>query len=161
MEAKVNAQETGSFGSIPSLSWEKSRIVSIEPDSTLVDAAQLMLDEQVGTVLVMDREDSNEILGILTDRDLALCLATEDNPTEVLVEDVMTDAPITASVTDDIFKLVHIMKSSGVTRLPLMSDDGEVMGVATAKNLIEILLGSLFDLTQIAETQKQNEKSQH
>ncbi|MBO9667807.1 MAG: CBS domain-containing protein [Bdellovibrio sp.] len=143
------------------LTWEKGIVVAVPPDSTLAEAAQMMRDQQVGDVLVMNSPESDKILGVITDRDIALCLGTQENPNTILVGDVMSRSIVTASVDDEIFKLIYLMKTSGVTRLPLLDERGRVVGVATAKNLIEILLGSLFDLTQIGEIQRENERSHH
>ncbi|WP_374076041.1 CBS domain-containing protein [Bdellovibrio bacteriovorus] len=161
MEAKITPQGVESKKSHLTLRWEKSRIVSIPPDSNLVEAARLMKDEQVGDVLVMEDSASGDIQGIVTDRDIALCLATKRDPASVRVSDVMSSSVVTGSIEDDIFKLAGIMKNSGVTRLPLLGRDDQIIGVVTARNLIEVCLGALFDLVQISETQHQNEKSHH
>jgi CBS domain-containing protein len=53
------------------------------------------------------------------------------------------------------------MKTAGVTRLPLVDDKGSLVGIVTAKKLLQIFAEGLSDLTQISERQKQNERSHH
>jgi CBS domain-containing protein len=121
-----------------------------------------MRDEQVGNVLVMETEDDGgALLGVVTDRDIALCIANEEDLEDLRVADVMTESVITGSVDDSVFKLIALMKNAGVTRLPLVNAEDEVVGVATARNLLEILTKSFFDLTQIGEQQRQNEQAHH
>ncbi|WP_295902335.1 CBS domain-containing protein [uncultured Bdellovibrio sp.] len=161
MEAKMTHQETGTRKANLKLRWEKSRIVSISPDADLTEAAKLMKDQQVGDVLVMGGQGPSSIQGIITDRDIALCVATNKDISSIRVGDIMSPSVVTGNIDDDIFKLAGLMKNSGVTRLPLMGQGNQVIGVVTARNLIEVLLGALFDLVQISETQHQNERAHH
>ncbi|KYG64926.1 hypothetical protein AZI86_12065 [Bdellovibrio bacteriovorus] len=162
MEAKINATDSGAESFDYNMSWEGSRIISIAPEATIKEAAKMMRDEQVGDVLVMESEaDGGTLLGIVTDRDIALCLADGEDLEDLRVADVMSESVITGSVDDSVFKLIGLMKNAGVTRLPLVNADDEVVGVATARNLLEILTKSFFDLTQIGEQQRQNEQAHH
>lgn len=162
MEAKINATDSGAESFDYNMSWEGSRIISIAPEASIQEAAKMMRDEQVGDVLVMETEaEGGALLGIITDRDIALCLANDDDFEELRVADVMSESVITGSVDDSVFKLIGLMKNAGVTRLPLVNADEEVVGVATARNLLEILTKSFFDLTQIGEQQRQNEQAHH
>lgn len=162
MHAKVNSQEaTGSEKMFNfNLSWERGEVISVTPNASLKEAAQLMKSNQVGDVLVIDRESRNEkLMGIVTDRDIALCLAEEVDFQDLKVSDIMTSSVVSASENDDFFKLVSLMNHSGITRLPLMDSSGQVVGVVTAKNLLEVLVKSLFEVTQISEQQQENERS--
>lgn len=162
MEAKINATDSKLESFDYNMSWEGTRVVSIAPEASIREAAQMMRDEQVGDVLVMETEaEGGALLGIVTDRDIALCLADEEDLEDLRVADVMSESVITGSVDDSVFKLIALMKNAGVTRLPLVNAEDEVVGVATARNLLEILTKSFFDLTQIGEQQRQNEQAHH
>lgn len=165
MESKINANIENTAESFEyNLSWEEGSIISLPPEATLREAARLMKQEQIGDVLVMDSEDSGgALLGIVTDRDIALSLADMDDEedSDLRVADIMSESVITGHVEDSIFKLISLMKNAGVTRIPLVNSQDEVVGVATARNLLEILTKSFFDLIQIGEQQRQNEQSRH
>jgi predicted transcriptional regulator len=163
MEAKLNAQQESNYEPFEyNMSWESGRIISIVPEANIKEAAKLMRDEQVGSVLVMETEDDGgTLLGVVTDRDLALCFANEEDLEDLRVADIMSESVITGSADDSIFKLIGLMKNAGVTRLPLVNKEDEVVGVVTARNLLEILTKSFFDLTQIGEQQRQNEQAHH
>lgn len=156
MQAKVESSETQSEKSFNfNLKWEKSDVVSISPEASLQECAQLMKDRRVGSVLVMGAEAGGELQGIVTDRDIALCLADNDQLSDFTVSDIMSLGVISASDRDDFFKLISLMHQNGVGRLPLKDSSGRVTGVVTSKNLLEILVRSLFELTEISEQQKQ------
>lgn len=161
MEVKINSSENAESRTFEyTMSWQGSRIISITPDADLFQAAKMMCDEQVGSILVMDSIANDEsLLGVITDRDIALSLASDMDLKDLRVADIMTEDVVTASVDDDVFKLIGIMNREGVTRLPLMNSQNEVVGVATARNLLEILTKAFFDLTQIGEQQRENEQS--
>lgn len=141
------------------LKWKEGRVVSIGPDASLKEAARLMKENQVGTVLVMDGENRGEPQGIVTDRDIALCFANGDQIEDLVVSDIMSDTVICANEKDDILKFVALMHENGVSRIPLKNASGNIIGVVTSKNILEILVKSLFDLTQISEQQQRNEQS--
>lgn len=164
MEAKINSEAPSGMEKFDyNMTWEGSdRIISVPPEANVREAARLMRDEQVGDVLVMASEkEGGALLGIVTDRDIALCMAEEEDLTDLRVADIMSESVITGSADDSVFKLIGLMKSAGVTRLPLVNADEEVVGVVTARNLLEILTKSFFDLTQIGEQQRENEQSHH
>lgn len=163
MESKINSStENASEFFEYNLTWEEGSIISLPPEATLQEAARLMKEEQIGDVLIMESdEDGGTLLGIVTDRDIALCLADEDEWEDIRVADIMSESVITGRVDDSIFKLINLMKNAGVTRIPLVNARDEVVGVATARNLLEILTKSFFDLVQIGEQQRQNEQAQH
>ena len=161
MQAKVNSHEVkGAERKFNfNLSWERGSVVSVAPNASLKEVVTLMKDNQVGDVLVIDREAKQDSLqGIVTDRDIALCLAGEIAFQSLKVSDIMSTSVVSASEEDDFFKLVSLMNQSGVTRLPLKDARGQVVGVVTAKNLLEVLVKSLFEVTQISEQQQENER---
>lgn len=162
MEAKVNAQE--SLGTEKpfnfNLTWKKGNVISVEPNASLRDVVQLMKENHIGDVLVISSKSAQkqEIQGIVTDRDIALCLTDQGHIEDLTVADIMSEAVVTASEGDDFFKLVSLMNQSGVTRLPMLDAQGKVIGVVTAKNLLQLLAKSLFEVTQISEQQQENER---
>lgn len=162
MRAKINTEQSSQEKNFNfNLRWDHGDVISIEPNASLEEAAQLMREHQVGDVLVMDKNDqTGEVQGIVTDRDIALALAGEEEIEDLRVADIMSEGVVCASEKDDFFKLVNLMSESGVTRLPLKGADGKVVGVINAKNLLEILTKSLFELTKISERQQENEQTQ-
>jgi predicted transcriptional regulator len=141
--------------------WKKDKVISTDPEAPLWEAVQLMKQNHVGDVLVIDSSlESGQPVGVITDRDIALCLSEHVDFKNLRVMDVMSKSVVTGSVNDDLFKIIRTMKDSGVTRLPLTDAQGNIAGVVTAKNILQILAGCFFDVTQISEQQQENEEFQ-
>lgn len=136
-------------------------LVCLTPNATLAEAAKLMRKNQVGTVIVVeDRDGSSAPISIITDRDIALHAEVGDLSSRKIAN-YMSDNLTTAHIGADEFELVRIMKEAGVTRLPLVDDNGSLVGIVTAKKLLQIFSQGFSDLTQISERQQQNERSHH
>jgi len=80
------------------------------PTDIVSKAARLMKDEDVGSIPVIEDEQTMKLIGIVTDRDLALqVVAPERDARSTQVEDVMTYEVITCRATDDVQKAVDAM----------------------------------------------------
>lgn len=140
---------------------QQKDLVCLSPNATLAEAAQLMRKNQVGAVIVVeDRDGSSVPVSIITDRDIALQAEAGDLKS-CKIANYMNDNLTTALIGTDEFELVRIMKQAGVTRLPLVDEQGSLVGIVTAKKLLQIFSQGLSDLTQISERQQQNERSHH
>ncbi|WP_232700668.1 CBS domain-containing protein [Halobacterium wangiae] len=124
----------------------RTDVVSVSTDTTVGEAAQTMADENVGDVIVME---DDELAGIVTDRDLAMHLLTDDHGTNVLgggsgadltVNDVMTADPLTIESQARVPRLLHHMNQAEIRRVPVV-DDGDVVGVITFDDLVVHLAG--------------------
>jgi len=160
MQAKVDVNAEGrgkdfNFG----LKWERGDVVYLSPNASIQEAAALMKEHQIGTVLIINNEAGRDVEGIVTDRDIALCLADDINFENRSVADIMSKTVVSAYDKDDILKLISLMRDHGVSRLPMKNASGRVVGVVTSKNLLEILLRALFDITQISEQQRKKEQT--
>lgn len=157
----VNKASSTSYRRYRSYEVQQKDLVCLTPNATLAEAATLMRKKQVGAVIIVeDREGSSTPVSIITDRDIALQAEAGDLNSCKIVN-YMNDNLTTAHIGTDEFELVRIMKESGVTRLPLVDDNGSLVGIVTAKKLLQIFSQGLSDLTQISDRQQQNERSHH
>jgi len=100
------------------------------PTDTVSHAAQLMKDEDVGSIPVIENEQTMKLVGILTDRDLALqVVATERDAKSMQVEDVMTYDVITCRAGDDVQKAVEAMSQHQLRRIPVIDADHRIVGI--------------------------------
>jgi CBS domain-containing protein len=99
---------------------------TVKPSLTAGDAAALMKELDVGVIPVA--EDGN-LLGLVTDRDLAMrVLAERQDPTEVRVGDIMTRALVTVTPDTKLSEARDLMSEHRVRRLPVMKGD-ELVGI--------------------------------
>ena len=100
------------------------------PTDTVSKAAQLMKDEDVGSIPVIEDVQTMKLIGIVTDRDLALqVVAPERNAGSTQVEDVMTYDVITCRASDDVQKAVDAMAQHQLRRMPVIDGDQRIVGI--------------------------------
>ncbi|PKN87118.1 MAG: CBS domain-containing protein [Chloroflexi bacterium HGW-Chloroflexi-8] len=100
------------------------------PTETVVKAAQLMKSENIGSIPVIESEISRKLVGIVTDRDLALKVVAHGNdPKSTQVQSVMTGTIITCLVTDDVQKALDAMSAHQLRRIPIVDNDNKILGI--------------------------------
>lgn len=100
------------------------------PTDTVSKAAQLMKDENVGSIPVVEDEETMKLIGIVTDRDLALqVVAPEWDAETKQVDEVMTYEVITCRADDDLQKAVDAMAQHQLRRMPVIDGDYRIVGI--------------------------------
>jgi CBS domain-containing protein len=101
---------------------------TIDRKDSVVDAARLMAQNDVGDVIVLD---NGTVCGILTDRDIAIRLVAQDKSGSTPVADVVSDASIETvepgTVLDD---AIELMRNNAIRRLPVVQD-GRAVGIVS------------------------------
>jgi CBS domain-containing protein len=104
--------------------------VCCEPGDSIGTVAQIMKQEDVGSVPVVDARDSRKLVGIVTDRDLVVkVLAGAGSPESARVRDAMTTDPVACRVDDDVDRAVTAMADRQVRRMPVVDTDGRLAGI--------------------------------
>ena len=89
-----------------------------------------MKDEDVGPVPVVADQQTKRLLGIVTDRDLAVKVVAEARQiAAVTVEEVMTRNPVTCHADDDLQKAIDTMEKHQIRRIPVVDDDNRIIGI--------------------------------
>ncbi len=110
-----------------------SDVQVVTPGDTLRAAAQLMQDRDVGALPVCE---SNTLLGIVTDRDIAVRgVAGGLDPDKDCVSDVMTDGVEVCTADDDAQDVMRRMGELQVRRLPVVGSDGRLVGIVSLADL--------------------------
>ena len=100
------------------------------PTDTAVRVAKLMKTENIGSVPVCEDRHTKKLVGIVTDRDLALYIVAEDrDASSTKVQDVMTRQPVTCRADDDIQSALDAMEKNQVRRIPVLDDVGHLIGI--------------------------------
>jgi hypothetical protein len=93
-------------------------------------AAQIMLREDVGPVPVVDGNESKRLVGIVTDRDLAMKVVAEGRDAYgTRVDQVMTSNPVTCQEDWDVMQAVKTMADHQVRRIPIVDSNGRLTGI--------------------------------
>jgi len=110
--------------------------VTVPPECTLEEAAQLMGTHGVGSLVVLSGDD---VVGIVTDRDIAVRGVGEGRELTTHVKAVMSEHPATIQGSADIFDAYRMLKEAGVRRLPVL-EDGDLGGIITVDDLLVALV---------------------
>jgi signal-transduction protein with cAMP-binding, CBS, and nucleotidyltransferase domain len=117
--------------------------VTITPDATIQRAAQRMADHGVGCLVVADGE---QIVGIVTDRDLVIRAVARRVPLDGRVDAVMTTDVVTVDSDADIRDVTRAFGQHAVRRLPVTTD-GRVTGLVSLDDLLTSFVGQFTELT--------------
>jgi CBS domain-containing protein len=125
-------------------------VVIVQPGDSILDAAQLMRLHHVGDVVVVQDLGSRRIpVGIVTDRDLVVeIMAPELDPTALTVGDIMVPELATVKESADLYEAVELMRAKGVRRLPVTDAIGNLSGILTMDDLLELLAEEMSDLAR-------------
>lgn len=139
----------------------KKKVKTIFKDSTMVEAAALMIDSHVGDLIVVDHNNPRLPLGIVTDRDIVRVMAKRaENPAKIQVEEAMSAILFTVSEKDEIDHVVRLMRANGVARVPIVDEAGNVSGIISSRDLLKIFADEIESLAKIGDSQIQNETGQ-
>jgi CBS domain-containing protein len=111
--------------------------ICVTPDTSLADAARIMKDENIGVVPVVDSETSRRLVGILTDRDIAVRAVAEGRDgTTTSVGHIMTADVRTSTATDSINDVMELMGREQVRRIPVVDDRGALVGIIAQADIV-------------------------
>ncbi len=128
----------------------KTSLASVSEDSTVVEAAKMLRDKRVGSLLVFDSK--HNIYGIVTERDLAT-KALASGRIDIKVKDICTKKLLTITVTADISQAAQLMGEKSIKRI-VVTSNGKIVGIVSQKDLITIS-PSLYDsIAQVEESRK-------
>jgi CBS domain-containing protein len=99
------------------------------PTDTASQAAQSMRDENVGPVPVVESSETKTVIGIITDRDLALKIVAERRHPDAPLEEVMTRDPLVCRANDHLQSALDAMADGRVRRIPVIDDRDRLVGI--------------------------------
>lgn len=119
-------------------------VVTVAPTAALSEAAYLMMNEDIGALVVVDA-DARPV-GIITDRDLVVSAMAESvNPDEITVEEIMTKDLITVDEDTDLFEMLSILSENSIRRLPVKRGP-KLIGIVSVDDLIVVVATELVNL---------------
>jgi CBS domain-containing protein len=100
------------------------------PDDSAEKAAELMKSGNIGSIPVIENAQTHKLVGIVTDRDLALKIVSEGRDTKsTKVEAVMTRKVVTCLADDDVQKALDAMAEHQLRRIPVVDNANRVVGI--------------------------------
>lgn len=106
------------------------------PDMDLTKVAKMMADHNVGAIPVVDNKDLKKVVGIITDRDIAVrCVAEGKNPQQMRAGDIMSTPIVTVNVDDSVDEVTKVMEKNMVRRVPVLDEMGNVCGIVAQADI--------------------------
>lgn len=124
---------------IKELLHEKGQdVISVLPENTIYEAIQVMVDHNIGAVLVVS--ENEKLKGIFTERDiLKECVRRSDQLKDTKVESVMTTDLIIGLPDDEVDYLMGVMTANKIRHIPILSE-GKIKGMISIGDLVKYQL---------------------
>lgn len=100
------------------------------PNDSVAKVAELMKNENIGSIPVIESQQTQKLVGIVTDRDLALKIVSEGRDAKsTFVEAVMTRKVVSCFADDDLQKALDAMAQHQLRRMPVVDNDNKLVGI--------------------------------
>jgi CBS domain-containing protein len=100
------------------------------PDDMVIKAAELMKSSNIGSIPVIENEQTKKLVGIVTDRDLTLKIVAKGlDAKSTKVESVITRKVVTCRAEDDLQKALDAMAEHQLRRIPVVDNDNKILGI--------------------------------
>ena len=109
----------------------------VTPGASIREAAQLMQREDIGIVPVVDEQGTKRLVGVVTDRDIAIRIVAEGRGGDTRVSEIMTTRDLaTCSADDDIAEVMEAMADEQVRRIPIIDGGGLLVGIVAQADIV-------------------------
>jgi CBS domain-containing protein len=123
-----------------------SNPTTCEPQASVVDAAKVMAQEDVGSIPIVE---GDRLVGVVTDRDIVIRVVAEGrDPQSVTVGDVASRDLVTGSPDDGLDRALELMAENQVRRLPVVGGD-KLVGIVAQRDIA--LQGADRETGQVVE----------
>jgi CBS domain-containing protein len=122
------------------LDQKGGEVVSIHPDATVFDAVAKMAENDIGSLVVIDRE---RLAGIITERHYArnVVLKGKTSPATP-VREIMEKKVITVRPEQFVGECMALMTEKRVRHLPVMEEDGKLVGIISIGDLVKSIISN-------------------
>lgn len=139
----------------------RREVVGIPAEASLHEAALTMAEEHVGALVVVTGSDPPQVVGILTDRDLALEVLGRTTPSgDLRAGHLAKGPPLAVLASATLQEAVAAMEKAGVRRLLVVEDDGGVIGLVAAEDLMAAISEELAGLVRALRRGIEREKDE-
>ena len=111
------------------------QLATITSDKGMLEAAQMMVEKNVGLLVILDSGDSTKLVGVLSERDIIRSLAAGKS-LSVRVGDVGTRNVVTVKVNSDVAEAAKAMNRNRIRPVVVVDDNGKTTGVVSMRDLV-------------------------
>jgi CBS domain-containing protein len=129
------------------LSRKGNQVVSVNPDTTVIEALQIMSEKNIGSLVVLKND---QFVGILTERDYSRkVILMGRHSCETPVNEIMTVDFPPVLLSDTVEKCMQLMSSKHIRYLPVI-DQGKLAGIISINDVVtETILNQQDTISQL------------
>ena len=137
-------------------------VVVVERECTIAEAARLMRQHHVGSLVVVDEDGGpRRPVALLTDRDLVVeVLAADLDGAKLRVGDVVSEPLYSVRESEGVFETMRLMRERGVRRAPVVDAGGGLQGIVCVDDLIALLAEEMDELARLIAREQARETRQ-
>lgn len=134
-------------------------VVFATKETGLAEAAQLMRQHHVGNLVIVDQINGKRMpVGIVTDRDMVIeIIAQSLDLNEFSVGDIMGRQLVSVQEKEGVFETIRLMRSKGIRRLPVVDQEGALVGIISADDILDLLADEMSELAKIPPREQERE----
>ncbi|MDP1729327.1 MAG: CBS domain-containing protein [archaeon] len=106
-----------------------NRAMAVESDISLKDAAKIMSDKNIGSIVIIK---NGKLSGIITESDIIKNVCNLNKK----ISSVMSKNVVTINENEELNEVATLMKKNSIKRLPVISENGKIVGIVTSTDLI-------------------------
>jgi len=125
-------------------------LVTIQSGTTMLDAAKLMVENNMGLLVVCDTRDKTKLAGVVSERDIMKAIASGRKLTAP-IDEVSTKQVITVKASSEVAEAAKAMNKHRIRHVVVVDEQGKLIGVVSMRDLV----GERATLTAILQS---NEK---
>jgi CBS domain-containing protein len=110
-------------------------VFTIRPDQTLKEVVVMLAQHNIGALVVVEGDE--QLVGIISERDVIRQAARRDDFLSQTVGEVMTKQVITGMPQDDVMSVVHTMSERRFRHLPIV-EQGRLVGMISVTDIIRV-----------------------
>jgi CBS domain-containing protein len=134
-------------------------VVFATRETSIPEAAQLMRQYHVGDLVVVDEISGKRVpVGIVTDRDMVIEIISQAlNINDFSVGDIMSPQLVSVQETEGVFETIRLMRTKGIRRVPVVNQEGELKGIVSADDILDLLAEEMAELSKVAPREQERE----
>ncbi len=127
--------------------------------TSIIEAAQLMRRYHVGDLVVVDEAGGKRVpVGMVTDRDIVIEIIAKSLPVaDFTVGDIMGPQLVSVQESEGVVETIRLMRANGIRRIPVVKQDGELAGIMSVDDMLDLLAEELAELAKVAPREQARE----
>ncbi|OGV35336.1 MAG: hypothetical protein A2020_06345 [Lentisphaerae bacterium GWF2_45_14] len=109
---------------------------ALPSNTTLKKAAERMCEKGVGAMLVVDPDDSQRHVGIISERDILRRCCTDDDFKQTKIESVMSRDLLVAKDDDDVDYVMKIMNQRNIRHIPIVNNESKIIDLISIRDIL-------------------------